>query len=279
MGVPVTKHIPMERESFMKYSNLDHTFAVCAYKESAYLEELLESLNNQTVKTNIIIATSTPNGYIENLAQRYNVPVYVNEGEKGISGDWNFAVRCVKTPLVTIAHQDDIYEPGYAEAMLKAMNHAKRPLIAFSHYAELRNGEKVYSNRLLTIKKILLLPIKLSSNSIFMRRRSLSMGNAICCPAVTYVTEIALQHPFQSNFACSLDWQQWEILSKIKGTFAFVDEPLMCHRIHEESTTSEILGDNKRTIEDYQMFCKFWPKPIAKMLTKFYSSSEKSNDL
>lgn len=263
----------------MAYTFKDHTFAVCAYKESEFLKDLLDSLQNQTVKTNIIIATSTPNEHISSLAEQYHVPVYVNAGVKGISGDWNFAVQCVNTPLVTIAHQDDIYEPGYAEAMLKAMNNAKRPMIAFSHYAELRNGEKVYNNRLLAIKKILLLPIKLSSNSVFMRRRSLSMGNAICCPAVTYVRDILLQHPFQSNFACSLDWQQWEVLSKIQGSFAYVDEPLMCHRIHEASTTSEILGENKRTNEDYQMFCKFWPEPIAKMLTKFYSSSEKSNDL
>lgn len=263
----------------MKYTNKDHTFAVCAYKESEFLECLLESLMNQTVKTNVIIATSTPNAHIQTLAEKYGFPVFVNNGVKGISGDWNFAVSCVTTPLVTIAHQDDIYEPGYAEAMLDAMNRVKHPIIAFSHYAELRSGEKVYNNRLLAIKKLLLLPMKLSSGSIFLRRRSLSMGNAICCPAVTYVREILLRHPFQSNFACSLDWQQWEVLSKEKGSFVYVDAPLMCHRIHEGSTTSEILGENKRTNEDYQMFCKFWPKPIAKMLTRFYSSSEKSNNL
>ena len=42
---------------------------------------------------------------------------------------------------------------------------------------------------------------------------------------------------------------------------------------------SKILGDNARTEEDYVMFCKFWPKFIAKMLTKIYGTSEKSNDL
>lgn len=42
----------------------DHTFAVCAYKESPYLEECLASLVRQTVSSNRIIVTSTDNDYI-----------------------------------------------------------------------------------------------------------------------------------------------------------------------------------------------------------------------
>ena len=38
-----------------EYKN--HTFAICAYKESQYLEECIKSLQNQTVKSNIIMAT------------------------------------------------------------------------------------------------------------------------------------------------------------------------------------------------------------------------------
>ena len=53
----------------------------------------------------------------------------------------------------------------------------------------------------------------------------------------------------------------------------------MYHRIHEESETSIILGDHARNEEDFQMFCKFWPIPIARVLAKLYSSSEKSNEL
>ena len=31
--------------------------------------------------------------------------------------------------------------------------------------------------------------------------------------------------------------------------------------------------------EDYEMFCKFWPSFVAKLLVKFYSNSEKSNQM
>ena len=44
-----------------EHVNTNHTFAICAYKESPYLEECITSLMEQTVKSEIFIATSTPN--------------------------------------------------------------------------------------------------------------------------------------------------------------------------------------------------------------------------
>ena len=51
----------------------EHTFAVCAYKESPYLEECIESLKGQSVRSNILIATSTPNEYIKNIAEKNKI--------------------------------------------------------------------------------------------------------------------------------------------------------------------------------------------------------------
>lgn len=99
----------------------DHTFAVCAYGESPYLEACLRSLKQQTVKTNILIATSTPNSLIGRLSKKYDIPVFVNTGEHGITQDWNFAYAQAQTKYVTIAHQDDVYDKKYAEEMLRYM--------------------------------------------------------------------------------------------------------------------------------------------------------------
>ena len=53
----------------------------------------------------------------------------------------------------------------------------------------------------------------------------------------------------------------------------------MGHRISESSTTTDIINQGIRTKEDYKIFKRFWPKPIAKTLTKLYQKSEKSNSL
>ena len=96
---------------------IDHTFAICAYKESEFLEECILSLVNQTVKTNIIMATSTPNDYIKNLANKYQIPLFIRNGKSDIRDDWNFAYNSADTEWVTIAHQDDRYNPAYVEEM------------------------------------------------------------------------------------------------------------------------------------------------------------------
>ncbi len=265
----------------MNYLASDHTYVLCAYKTSEYLEECVKSLLAQTVKSNILIATSTPNEHITAVAQKYDIPVYINEGEKGIGGDWNFAYGKAKTPLITIAHQDDIYEPTYTEEMLEFINRSKQPILYFSGYGELRNGEKVYNNSILKIKKLMLSPLRLKCfwTSRFVRRRVLSFGNCICCPAVTYVKEKVGDTPFTNDYLSNIDWQQWEIQSRKKGSFVYNKRPLMCHRIHGDSTTTEIIGDSKRSKEDFDMFCKFWPRGIAKFISKFYSNSEKSNNI
>ena len=259
----------------------DHTFAICAYKESPYLEACIKSIQNQTVCSEILIATSTPNDYIKEMSEKYNLPLYINEGEKGITQDWNFAYKMAKTELVTIAHQDDIYLPHYTEVIMKLSKQSKNPLILFTDYAELRHDEMITSNKLLKIKRIMLYPLRFRMlwNSKFVRRRILSLGNPIACPAVTFVKDNLPTEVFQAGFRSDEDWEAWEMLSKRTGAFAYSKKIAMCHRIHGESETSIILGDNARTKEDFVMFCKFWPKPIAKLLAKVYSTSEKSNEL
>lgn len=262
-------------------SERSHTFAICAYKESPYLEECIQSLKNQTVLTNIILSTSTPNAYIEDIAERYGIPLYVNTGEKGITQDWNFALSHVSTRYATIAHQDDIYEPEYTSRILRALDREKKPLMGFSDYCELRNGKRVHNTSMLKIKRLMLLPMRVKWfwSSRFIRRRVLSLGDPICCPAVTFCMDNLEQPLFQHGFRSCEDWEAWEKLSKLRGSFVYLKEPLMCHRIHEESATTAILEDNARVEENYIMYCKFWPKWIAKIINRFYTKSEESNTL
>ena len=98
-----------------------HTFVICAYKESAFLEECIESLEEQTVTSTIIMVTSTPCDYISNMAQKHGIELYVNDGETGISADWNFGISMAKTQYVTVAHQDDVYRRNYTVECMHAM--------------------------------------------------------------------------------------------------------------------------------------------------------------
>ncbi len=261
------------------YGGDSHTFAICAYQESPYLEECVRSLLSQTVKSHVCIATSTPNRYIMSIARKYGLCVHVNEEAEGIASDWNFACRCVGTPLVTLAHQDDIYCSRYTESVLEALNRCRHPLIAFTDYHELRDGKTVESSRLLLVKRLMLFPLKFRGfwGSRFVRRRILSFGSAICCPSVTMAMDNLCLPLFRNNMKSNLDWQAWEEISVKKGEFAYVSAPLMKHRIHEGSATSGLLRENARREEDLFMYRKFWPAWMAELLEKFYQSSERFN--
>ncbi len=263
------------------YDKSEYTFALCAYGESLYLEECILSLMNQSIPVGIIVVTSTPNRHIEALADKYHLKYYVNEGAGGIAEDWNFGYHKAPGKIVTLAHQDDIYAPPFAQRNLQRINRAERPLISFADYGEIRNGQRVTGNRLLNIKRIMLLPLRIGmlQRSRFVRRRILSFGSPICCPSVTYVKENLPKVIFEPGYRGSLDWQTWERLSRLKGSFVYCNELLMYHRIHAESATTAIIADHDRSKEDYEMFCRFWPKKIAGMIEYFYSKGEKSNKI
>ena len=240
------------------------------------MEECIKSLLSQTVKSDVLMSTSTPNDHIKNLADKYNIPLFINTGDTGIAEDWNFALSCAETELITLAHQDDIYKPNYTEHMLECMNKSVNPIFFFSKYGEIRNGQEVYKSTLLNVKNIMCAPLNISQSSRFSKWFCMAFGDGILCPSVTYIREIIMNNLFDSDLKCSLDWEEYEKLSRIPGSIVYSNKPLVLHRIHPDAETTKFVSKNARVPEDYQMFLKFWPAPIAKILTALYSKGERT---
>lgn len=255
----------------------NHTFVICAYKEIPYLEECVKSLKDQTVKSKIIISTSTPNDFVKNVAKKYDVELMINPEKKGHMSDICFAYEQAKTKYVTLCHQDDIYDKEFAQRTLKKLEKNKNTIIAFTNYHELRNEKLVKINLLLLVKRLINFPLKIFKKSKKIRLFTLSLGNAICAPTVTYNKDIVERPLNQSDFKSNVDWDTWIQLANKKGAYIYISKPLLKRRIHEESLTTEVIANNTKGKEDFEIFCRFWPKSIAKILVKIYSNSEKSN--
>ncbi len=255
-----------------KKYNTNHTFAVCAYKESSFLEECVESLVEQSTPTNIIVCTSTPCAYIENIAKKYDLPYYVRDGKSDIQDDWNFACEMADTDWITVAHQDDKYHKHYVEEMLKKIEEDKDALMYMSGYAPIKHGQ-VSTDINCKIRRLLRTPMKWKccSSSIFWKKRTLCLGNSICCPAVTYNAKQIGKPIFTSPYKFNLDWDTYLKLAEMKGRFLYTDKSLTYYRVHEEATTMEFIKDNGRYREDSIMFNKFWPKWVTKCIMKFYT--------
>ena len=254
---------------------IHHTFAVCAYKDSPYLEECLRSLAGQTISANIILCTSTPSPYIEETAGRYGIPVYVREGKSDIQDDWNFAYETARTRYVTLAHQDDVYQPDYLESFLQAVKKYPDISLYFTAYTAIRNGKPDLGERTCQVKRLLCSLVRFHRLAAlgFVKKSCLCLGNSISCPMVTYDRETAGERPFRSRLKFALDWEFfWKMAGK-PGRFYYESRPKGFFRIHEGATTSGFTADHRRSAEEAEMFSHFWPRPIVRLLMRFYSKS------
>ena len=257
--------------------DITHTFVICAYKDSPYLEECIMSVLNQSVKTNVIMTTSTPSEYIKTLAQKYNIKLYIKKTKSDICADWNFAYNKAQTTLVTIAHQDDIYEKDYAKNIIN--NYCMYPdtTILYTDYYAYKNGIQE-SDANSKIKRIIKFPLRSHFLAQFrlIKVFSLSFGNTINCPSVTYVKKNLGKSIFTSNLKFSLDWDTFLSLARKKGRFIYIPKKLVNYRIHENATTKEFILNDKRKEEDIIMFNKIWPQFITSLIMKIYVKSYKT---
>lgn len=258
--------------------NCNHTFVLCAYKQNQYLEQCLQSLIQQTIKSQIIISTSTPNNYIEGIAENYSIPICVNKNAitNTAEENFNYGYSLAKTKYVTLVHQDDIYNRNYTEIVLDRIKERKT-IIAFTDYYELRGEQKNYVNQLLQIKRKMNKGFQWFPKSKFVRNRILSFGNPICCPSVTYAKQKCPENLYNLKFHCCSDWDVWSRLAHIEGEFIYIDKPLLGHRIHENSATTLTIENGIRETEERLLFERYWPKFIADKLVKKYKKAALSN--
>lgn len=82
----------------------------------------------------------------------------------------------------------------------------------------------------------MLLPLKIKflRKTVLIKRLILSMGNPICCPAVTYVKDNLPEKVFRVGYKSNIDWEAWERLSRMSGEFVYTGKKLMGHRVHED---------------------------------------------
>lgn len=258
-----------------------HAFAILAYRDSPYLEECIQSLKQQTVKSEIFISTATPSSFLTSVSKKYHIPLCVNKNSGGITSDWSFAYNVCKAQYVTLAHQDDVYLPLYTESCLSAVPGRKSSdnVIIFTNYRELFEAKIRNYNLNLFIKRMLLLSFLFKQNihSTILKRIILSFGTPIPCSGVMYHKEYIGSFSFSKIFQCNMDWDAWIRLSKIKGSFIYIRKGLLIHRIHSDSQTSLQIKNKIRKKEDTVIFERLWPNSLSRLLSKIYSLSLKSN--
>lgn len=251
---------------------MDHVFAVSAYKESPYLEECLESLKKQREESPVIVCTSTPCDFIFQAAANHGYRVFVREGQSSLKDDWNFAIDCAISELgaqfVTVAHQDDIYEPEYSLSLKKAFDLYPDMLIFCTRVKTIDKDGLVADSRAENVKRLLRMGIRMRkiAHIKIIKRSALVFGNAICAPSITYNIKVTGVPVFKDSGEFVTDWKALLRLSDLKGRFVCLEKELLRYRVHEGAQTKKVINDNTRALEERSVYENLWPHPIALIL-------------
>lgn len=172
-----------------------------------------------------------------------------------------------------LAHQDDLLDKHYIERCLEELNKAKKPIIACTNYLEMHNDiVDLKPSPMIRIKRCLILPMnnKWLRGTIWGKRLCLLIGNPITHPSVMCVMSEMPKTCFREKYKAAMDWDLWERLSRRKGEFVYVKDVLLFHRMNDDNQTAKLLKTTTARYDDeYAIFCRFWPKPIARFLCIF----------
>jgi hypothetical protein len=251
-----------------------HEFLLLAYGTSPYLDACLASLKRQTNPARIRIATSTPNEHVLRIARQYDVEILANPQQGGgIAADWNFALGSANADLFTLAHQDDIYHPAYSETLSAAMERHPDALVGFSDSQEMDAQGRLRESLNDKVKRLLVKRAFGKGEAIRSeadKRRLLSLGNPVCCPAVIFNRPNLGDFRFSPGLKSNLDWDAWLRLSSQSGAFVYHPKALVQRRNHALSETFAVIGSRQRLDEDRAMFERLWPRGVAALLTQLY---------
>lgn len=259
---------------------LNHTFAVCAYHDSPYLEACIKSLKKQTVPSKIILCTSTPSLFLEEMARACDIPYYVREGKSSILDDWNFAYDKAETTLVTIAHQDDKYHRDYVRYVRRCWKRYPDTSVYSTDCAIIKNNIVQRPGAVDIVKKLLRLPLRLQpfANRKAVKQAALRFGNPIICPSCTYHKGMLGTPLFRSEFEFALDWEMMWKLAARPGRFICKEKRLLLYRVHGDAATKQSIVNHRRAEEEMAMYRKIWPQPIASLLMHFYRKAHNTYD-
>ena len=251
-------------------------FVVPVFGKPPWLPRCVESLQAQSISSPIVMTTSTPNQYVIDVANDFGVPLAINPISGGIASDWNFALSQAPGQWVTLAHQDDWFDPHYVAECSSAIEQCERtPILAFSAAREVLAGhpEPLLNTR---FKKALCFAAFLGQPAItsrLRRRLLLSFGNPVPCPSAMINLAVLPDFRFPNGWKSNLDWRAWLTLAEQPGAFVYVPRDLVHRTLHIDAATTRGLDD--RETEDKRMLVELWPAPIARLLGYVYSASRR----
>ncbi len=220
-----------------------------------YLNELLESIYNQTLSAQEIIIIFDKNEKCKEIEKlipkKDNLKIFFSENFT-LSQKRNFGVKKAKTDNIIFSDDDDIWEINKAFLTIESLKESQVVCHAFSKFDS----------------KSLITRYNFGKNKIFINFPHLIFGDNIFGggSGIAGKKEIFLSIPFDKYYLSSEDYDWWIriLLADIK--VVYIPELLVKYRIHNKNMTRKFL---KIYFYNIKVFNKIFLKSIILFFTVF----------
>ncbi|HEY0142006.1 MAG TPA: glycosyltransferase [Thermoanaerobaculia bacterium] len=228
------------------------TIAVPTFNGARFLSETLASLRSQTLPPAdlVVLDDASSDDSAAVAASMPEVRVIRSAERRGLAANWNAALALCETPYLVLAHQDDVYEPRFAETLVAALEAHPRAAAAHckastidEHGRPFTHPAGLYKERFWPRDAAIVEREPAAELAI------LRQGNYVIAPSAILRMSIVRQlGPFDTRYAFVTDWEYWLRASLAGHTLVGVVERLVRFRRHEATATR----DSERSLRRYE---------------------------
>lgn len=156
----------------------------------------------------------------------------------GMAANWNRCLEAADSEYLLIAHQDDVYEPGFLARMLEVIDGHPRAFMAHSRARTIDEHGALVETQAGGFKKTFWPPGNSYVRTGDDELAALAGGNYIICPSVVLRTSACRTiGRFNENYGFVTDWEYW--LRGVLAGYAICGtaEPLVRWRRHAATLT------------------------------------------
>ena len=243
------------------------TIVMPVYNGARHLREAIASLLPARV---IVVDDASTDDSIA-IARACGVEVVQNDHRLGLAANWNRCVELVTTPFFVIAHQDDVYEPGFAPAMRALLEQHPRAFIAHCKTMAIDDDGRAIATPAARYKESLWPRVDPYEEGAEAGLRRLARGNFIVAPAVMFRTEAVRAIGRFSPLEFVPDWEYWMRGLLAGYTIAGTHRRLVRFRRHAATATRAL----ERTLDRYreEIAVQRWIEREAKIPAQFATVS------
>lgn len=239
------------------------TIAFPVYNRTDYFRTALESALNQTVKCRILVVdNNSPHDDFKKILDEYNNPLieYIKTDET-VNQDENFnnCIRNVKTPWMTILHDDDYLHVQYVELAAEILKKHGEKIGGFAvdNHVSVEEWDGVDKK------------IQLPENYLRVKPTYFYFRQLTPFPGVLFRTKLGLElNGFDVPLHPIADLDFWRRLTE-NSTMLYVDQKMAYYRISPNQSTNHLVDDMVNNVYKYRLNLIRKRKVKDNLLTRF----------